>query len=379
MVNTLIISDRECIKSLVNFFQPKITGKIDVAVDFDRGLNEIFNKRPATVFIQSEISGIFAETVTKHIKGLLAADCPKIILLWESAMAKIPENGDFDDTFDLSLPEQQLISSFQKLLSTVPGIQWRTQSIGQETAPAENHQPSLVIDKSKIFRVQATPFNDVEGTSISSENEFSDNALDEDVPVNAFSVDLENDALPFNVLRPERQVNPLFKIAAVVIAIGLGFAIYSLFPYMVTHNTPVFYSPTISAPMRPLQAPASSSSVSANHLFTFIPRQANDPAYAIKNPGWERYVDRKTEYLLFRENGVLKAIQVIAMPEESITKEFFHSVLREVTGGEDFIITSTTVSNGYDVQEGMAAGSADIAVYINRKTGVTVAFVISMS
>ena len=81
MLNLLIISNSPKALQIQKFIQPLIKAKIDVVGDFDHGLKDVFEKRPATVIIQEQIAGVTGESVARHIQMLLGASAPTFILL----------------------------------------------------------------------------------------------------------------------------------------------------------------------------------------------------------------------------------------------------------------------------------------------------------
>src|SRR4051812_45191442 len=110
----IVISSDTRIPAVKESLQPSTGGKLRIAADFDRGLKEIFDKRPPLVFIQDDIGGVSGETVARHIKALLQDNCPKIVLL--SRQPGKQQGKWFDEVIDLSLAEKELVDAFLKQL-----------------------------------------------------------------------------------------------------------------------------------------------------------------------------------------------------------------------------------------------------------------------
>src|ERR1035438_3541339 len=96
MLNLLIISNSPKAELIQNFMQPLIKAKIDVVVDFDHGLKDVFEKRPATVIIQEQIAGVSGESVARHIQLLLGSGAPTFIVLHEGSARIRPVKGLFE-------------------------------------------------------------------------------------------------------------------------------------------------------------------------------------------------------------------------------------------------------------------------------------------
>ena len=104
MLNLLFISNSPRVHPVQEILQPLIKAKIDVVADFDHGLKDVFEKRPATVIIQEQIAGVTGESVARHIQLLLGNGAPKFILLHEGNTKIKPVPGLFEHIIDLNQP-----------------------------------------------------------------------------------------------------------------------------------------------------------------------------------------------------------------------------------------------------------------------------------
>ena len=107
--------------------------------------------------------------------------------------------------------------------------------------------------------------------------------------------------------------------------------------------------PTVVAPPpAPVTAPV-------RDLPAFIPGVTPDSAYAAAHPGWERREADGLEYLIYRENGRIRAIQVIAGTRGVISAPFLKTCIRETTGREDADNWVREKRDDFQVEKGIAA------------------------
>lgn len=136
MISILFISDDARAAELLALLQPHCRVRMRLSADFDEGLKEVFDNRPAAVFIQNSISGISGETVARHIKTLLRGDAPRIVLAHRANLTLQGGKKWFDDTFDFALPEQELLTAFKKQVVAIAPEQWQESVVPDESAPA---------------------------------------------------------------------------------------------------------------------------------------------------------------------------------------------------------------------------------------------------
>lgn len=146
MLNLLFISDSPKMEHIKNVLQPELRVVIDVVPDFDYGLKEVFDKRPATVCIQEEIAGVTGESVARHIKMLFGSSTPSFILMHEGSGKAKQIKGIFEHTVDLSQPEAGLAEEILSTLRTLFGDQWDKIFISPGQAIVSN-SPSTVLSE----------------------------------------------------------------------------------------------------------------------------------------------------------------------------------------------------------------------------------------
>ena len=124
MVNLLFISNSPKMDMIKRNLQPVLKVKIDVVTDFDYGLKDVFEKRPATVFIQEQIAGVTGESVARHIQMLLGSGAPSFIFMHEESSKVKPIKGLFEHLVDLTQSDVSLIADIQATLKALLGPQW---------------------------------------------------------------------------------------------------------------------------------------------------------------------------------------------------------------------------------------------------------------
>src|SRR5450631_801833 len=125
MVNLLFISSNSKIDTIKKALQPVIKVKIDIVGDFDFGLKEVFEKRPAMVFIQDLIAGVTGESVARHIQMLLGSSAPSFIFMHDGNLKAKPIKGLYDYQIDLSPDDTTVLAEIQSTLKLLLGPEWQ--------------------------------------------------------------------------------------------------------------------------------------------------------------------------------------------------------------------------------------------------------------
>ena len=134
MLNLLFISNSPKMDFIKKNLQTMFKVKIDVVTDFDHGLKDVFEKRPATIIIQDQISGVTGESVARHIQMLLGSGAPVFVLMHEGKARIKPIKGLFEHIVDLTQPDTKLFEDIQAILKTILGSEWEKNVI----APKQN-------------------------------------------------------------------------------------------------------------------------------------------------------------------------------------------------------------------------------------------------
>jgi hypothetical protein len=124
MLNLLFISDSPKVEYIKSVLQPVLKVIIDVVTDFDHGLKDVFEKRPATVCIQDQIGGVTGESVARHIQMLLGSSAPTFILLHTGNDKARTINGLYEHIVDLSQSNDAVTEQIKNTLKSLLGDQW---------------------------------------------------------------------------------------------------------------------------------------------------------------------------------------------------------------------------------------------------------------
>ena len=124
MISLLFISNSPKLEAIKIALQPMLKSKINIVTDFDHGLRDVFEKRPTTIIIQEQISGVTGESVARHIQMLLGASAPKFILIHEGNPRIKPVKALFEHLIDLTQPHEKLLDDIQAALKAVLGAEW---------------------------------------------------------------------------------------------------------------------------------------------------------------------------------------------------------------------------------------------------------------
>ena len=119
------------------------------------------------------------------------------------------------------------------------------------------------------------------------------------------------------------------------------------------------------------------ASARPTRLPDFIPSYGVDKQYNAANPGWERYKGQVTEFKVFREQGSIKAIQVIDRGGQGVPESFMKGVLRQVVKKPAFILESSEKKDGYEIQRGRIADNLKVVYYRDEHGGRLRAFVMT--
>jgi flagellar FliL protein len=154
MVNLLFISNSTKVDTIKNTLQPLLKVKIDVVADFDFGLKDVFEKRPATVFIQDQIAGVTGESVARHIQMLLGSGTPAFIYLHDGSSKAKPIKGLFEYLIDLSQTDVKILADIQSTLKSLLGPQWEKIFIPPKIEAVVNTDVAVTPVDSPVFADQ---------------------------------------------------------------------------------------------------------------------------------------------------------------------------------------------------------------------------------
>jgi len=128
----------------------------------------------------------------------------------------------------------------------------------------------------------------------------------------------------------------------------------------------------LNASRQPLSAPPA-----AQQLPLFIPQVAPDAGYPASHPGWERYQADALEYLVYREQVRVRAVQVLSEARGAITVPLLKTCIRLSSGHEQFDTKKSEALNGFQVVTGALRNGGELVVYKEVPGGEIRGFVLS--
>lgn len=149
MLNLLFISDSPKTEHIKSVLQPELKVIIDVVSDFDHGLKDVFEKRPATVCIQDQIGGVTGESVARHIQMLLGSSAPTFILLHSGNGKARAINGLFEHLIDLNQANETVSGEIKSTLKALLGDDWEKIYIPPKLPPASIRSSVAVPEESR--------------------------------------------------------------------------------------------------------------------------------------------------------------------------------------------------------------------------------------
>lgn len=533
MLNLLFISDNPKVEYVKGVLQPVLKVIIDVVTDFDHGLKDVFEKRPATVCIQDQIGGVTGESVARHIQMLLGTSAPNFILLHTGNGKAKAIKGLYEYLIDLSQSNDAVADELKNTLKLLLGDQWEKIFIPPKLTPASVRLSVAVPEESRedadklvddfLFDLETSGFSVADDQPPAAS--VPDKVNDDSTGATQFKTPLRHDVVPGTVESERAQAinddlselllmvenkggrDESSAVASSALYSGAGTdviessksATVALKPpssdiaespaptetsssrpplekpvafipvekevksspadvtlqqiqqtppaaeFRVSQNTPtteehipddlllefednyrsespllrrsitvllvcfvcvaggwylvkqkpelvvslkqrlmppeVVKQTPVTVPVETaLQKPASSpvpQTVITPPLPAFIPKDGHDKSFALKNPGWERYVGKINEYRIFIASGRIMAVQVLAGKDRPISESLLKSVLQEFTGSTACQITSQSMKAGVHVENGRIQDKGEVVIY--RKNGAVKAFVVSVN
>jgi len=462
MLSLLFISDNNNVEYVKNVLKPTLKLIVNIAPNFDIGLQEAIEKRPNIICLKDQIKGVSGEEVARHIQMLLGNAIPTFILMHEGSNTPQKIVGLFDYIVDLNQPKDSLAEEITNIIKVIAGDKWgeifipasqaslpkALQSVAamkadktvtqkrsepveaaanksstpantpatkkldavthSESLPTNNKRP---VTEKEVELVEFV-FNGYESgrspTAFVDEPVSDDHAAfriisykpakEEQITTNAAIVKEskptkitsgssveENrptktaDVTFYEENKPSRlHVTPvttrLITIAAALIIVFTIVVSYLLIRSRNLSVPSVKQANTVTKPIpSPVLTPISSEKKTAQVdinkpstlpiLPAFIPAEGHDKKFSANNPGWERYLGKKIEYRMFRENGRIKAVQIIANKGDALPQSLVKAVLTELTGSADYETTSTENKSGLQLVRGIATQKNDLLFY----------------
>jgi hypothetical protein len=114
-------------------------------------------------------------------------------------------------------------------------------------------------------------------------------------------------------------------------------------------------------------------------LPSFVSPETRDHSFSEGRPGWERYLLPDYEIRVFKENGVIRAVQVIGRKDAGVPAPFFQSVLQELGYAGPVPGGTEKRKDGFLVKSVMLDGFGELVTYRQDGSANLKAFVLEFS
>lgn len=145
---------------------------------------------------------------------------------------------------------------------------------------------------------------------------------------------------------------------------------------------PINPAVTETVPAISIQKQLSTTTKPANagktSLPSFVPLNGRDLSFSGSGPGWERYLNEFIDVRLFRPEGRIKAIQVLAVKGGTISDQNLKVILKEVVGNDQLKPLSVNQKQGFKMQRYGLNPKGELLIYRNKTSDAISAFVLSL-
>ncbi len=398
MNTVIIICDDPRIKLVKEALQSLLTTRVCVVTNFDAGVNAVFEKQPLVVFIQDEIAKINGDTLKYHVKSLFQENSPQFITLdhadYCSGLVR-----NFSDGINLNLPVEELVAVFRQHLMKISGILWMEQ-IPPPTASGSqlyinqaDDQPIIPVIDPPAMKKDDVPTSGQESL-IFPVIEITSPDIPSPATAESSSLDTTPAHLPMTVSLFQQKAFParpsvrqwsrlshvLMVTALMLLACGV---IFVIFPSN-TGQRLVDVVRRSSSSDHPLASavtakPSTDRNPGVWTVPSFILLEWLDPTYGAARSGWERYCSSRLEFFIFRHEGEIKVVQIVALEKGALTRSFISAALRELYGATITGTGSRSVRDGYLIEQKKSSTRTQVLFYKNRRTGETLGVIILLS
>ncbi len=413
MVNIVLLTNQERLVKLFNGSVLQKAGKVHVASGIHEALSAISPQRQNLLCIQERLGEMSGELLAYRMAEELKGKKVKIVLFGNPETFPVSGKKPFQAVLDSALSDNELSAAILEILST-PAARTKKKKVTvknrlppqAEVSKTDESGPLIPTDAiDDVVEIKgASPFREIGASPREPSSSL-------ELPKTSFQVKLEsalNDASATSavpqrempLLPPEpfagplratwgtptlherirdRLLNPrLLLILGAVSACFLAL-VFFLFYYHLKPDGKAVVPNTSSS-----KTGAEGKDVSRpfqnlpGALPSFLPHQAPDSDYGKANPGWERYQGPLTEFRIFREKGLIRAIQVIDRGGQGVSPGLLSSVLNEMAGSRQYVIETTEQKGSYLVEKGTVISGDRIIVYRKEPERFVKAFVLDL-
>ena len=317
---------------------------------------------PTITDIQTTIDNAPAQSLLEVISAPVAEATPELSLeeqgITYSPRPRLTVHSEFNSSFDnavSSAPAPEFINE------TSPNLQreWNTEHLvsSDNSSPRSKRSTFILWLAPVIIAVVVTTFLQQRKSSITPDPVVT-------VSPTTKAQKPQQQTLPAEVPKPAAETDKKVSQALATIP-DYGMSDKTVMSSIVENNAKKDSSVTASTTVPPSTLP------------DFIPRYGFDKQFSAANPGWERYKGKVTEFKVYRESQIIKAIQVIDRGGGGVPESFMKGVMKQVAKKPVLTVETTEKKDGYEIQRGRVADNLKAVYYRDAKGGKLRAFVIS--
>lgn len=409
VVNIVLLANKDRLIRLFHSSEVQNTGKVHVAKGIEEAFSAISAKEQNFVFIQERLGEMSGELLAYRIGSELKGKKARIVLLGDPEAFPVSGRKAFHAVLDTALNDKELSAAIFELLSNPVGRKKRRKvspksTVAPQTAerkPAETDSPLRAGSVEDVVQLRGSSSS---ATGYTSRHEQAASPVP---PKSPFQAKLESAlngevgaqeaarrAVP--LVPPEPFSGPIrvtwgkptfrsrfrdfflrpkaLLVLVPVLAGLLGLLIFLLFP----QQKPAAPGSSVTISGAEGKMAARPFLAMPGAVPSFLPRLSADPDYGKANPGWERYRDSSTEYRLYRENGVIRAFQIIDRSGQGISPGLLTSALTEISGSPQYVTETTERKGTYLVEKGRVINGDGIILYRKEPERSVKAFVLDL-
>jgi len=409
VVNIVLLTNQERLIRLFTGSGVQNTGKVRIAGGIHEALSAISPLRQNLIFIQERLGEMSGELLAYRMAAELKGKKVKIVLFGDPDAIPVAGRKSFHAVLDSALTDKELTTAILEILAT-PAAGTRKKKVAAkskvppqavERKPAEPGPPVLADTIDDVVEIKGL------SAFQAADTPQREPLAAPDLPKTLFQEKLEsalNDASSVSAaprrLPPEPFTEPLrvtwgkptffsrfrdhfFRPKALLILGSVSACFMALIIFLIFHHPQP--DGTAAAPDT-LSAKSGTKGNEGSGSFrnvpgalpSFLPRQAADSDYGKANPGWERYQGPLTEFRIFREKGLIRAIQIIDRGGQGVSPGLLSSVLTEIAGDRQYLVETTEQKGTYLIEKGIVNNGDRIIVYRKEPERSVKAFVLDL-
>lgn len=430
VVTILLIADQDRLEKLFSFVGDSPQIRFRVSRSLRQGIQDISEDPPSILFVQNHLSGLSGEIIARHLTDQAEGTKPKVVLFCDTGSSP-SQQGSIDACLDITRTDEDLTADIIRIISETPLQQAAAEPlptmpqeetalepcVGEEPSPVTEPPVPLTDTVQDIYVGQQPSSQPQPETAFDQKLKTVIAQAPEPVPLEEMedTVSFPGDSAgrapagrrQFRAA-PAQSIKALLWLglaAAAIIAVGTATLMFSrddappgsspkpATPRVVqssrkdagTRPSPApAAAPPSAATQQPRQAPQDvkppqsppEAGKGLSRLPSFIPREGHDPRYAKGHPGWERYKGARTEFKVYSDGTVIRAVQAIDRSGVGIPESFLSGALGQITNSREFTIEAQEIQGKFRVEKGTASGGARLVIYRTLPKGSIRAFVV---